>query len=240
MGAPHWIIVAILVGEAILALASHGEPVKVDLRVTCLRSALIAALLAWGGFWSAPAQSQDIPREAQQYRRDLTRNARMIWGLDAPVSTFAAQIHQESAWRPDARSPYAHGLAQFTPATADWIGDLDPALAVADTGNPVWALRALVRYDAWLYARVPAPRALHAGDAASRAGNAPPCGRMALALRAYNGGLGWLRKEAATGRPCEAFRSAANCRENLGYPQRILTRLEPIYVRAGWGLGSCV
>lgn len=175
---------------------------------------------------AVPAFAQ-IPREAQQYRRDLTRNARMIWGLDAPVATFAAQIHQESAWRPDARSPYAHGLAQFTPATADWIGDLDPALAVADTGNPVWALRALVRYDAWLYDRAPAPR------------NAPPCNRMALALRAYNGGLGWLRKEVATGRPCEAFRSAANCRENLAYPQRILTRLEPIYVRAGWGLGVC-
>jgi soluble lytic murein transglycosylase-like protein len=177
------------------------------------------------GALPVPTLAQDIPSAAQQYRRDLTRNARMIWGLDAPVATFAAQIHQESAWRPDARSPYAHGLAQFTPATADWIGDLDPALAVADTGNPVWALRALVRYDAWLYARVPP----------SRNG----CDRMALALRAYNGGLGWLRKEAATGRPCEAFRSAANCRENLGYPQRILTRLEPIYVRAGWGLGSC-
>lgn len=187
----------------------------------CLLALIVAALVGL----PLTALADAIPREAQQYRRDLTRNARMIWGLDAPVATFAAQIHQESAWRPDARSPYAHGLAQFTPATADWIGGLDPALAGADTGNPVWALRALVRYDAWLYARVPT------------ASNA--CERMALALRAYNGGLGWLQKEARTGRPCDAFRSAANCRENLAYPRLILTRWQPLY--ASWGPGvTCV
>lgn len=190
-------------------------------------SFILGAMCICIGFQIGSPRAEDVPREAQQYRRDLTRNARLVWGLDAPVATFAAQIHQESGWRPDARSHYAHGLAQFTPATADWIGDLDPALAAADTGNPVWALRALVRYDAWLHARVPI------------AGNATPCARMALALRAYNGGLGWLQKEAKTGRPCEAFRSPANCRENLGYPQRILTRYEPIYIRAGWGGGSC-
>ncbi len=99
-------------------------------------SVILGAVAVAIGFQIGSPRAQEIPREAQQHRRDLTRNARMIWGLDAPVSTFAAQIHQESAWRPDARSPYAHGLAQFTPATADWIGDLDPALAVADTGNP--------------------------------------------------------------------------------------------------------
>lgn len=194
------------------------------MRFAWLIAAILAATLA---VLPAPTLAQGIPHAAQQHRRDLTRNARMLWGLGAPVATFAAQIHQESAWRPDARSPYAHGLAQFTPATADWIGGLDPALAAADTGNPVWALRALVRYDAWLYARVPG------------ASNAEPCARMALALRAYNGGLGWLQKEARTGKPCAAFRSPANCRENLGYPQRILTRLEPIYIRAGWGPGVC-
>jgi soluble lytic murein transglycosylase-like protein len=183
--------------------------------------ALLAAVLP------APTFAQDIPRAAQTYRRDLVRNAHLVVGLDAPVATFAAQIHQESGWRPDARSPYAHGLAQFTPDTAEWIGGLDPALAGGDTGNPVWALRALVRYDAWLLARVPG------------ASNAAPCTRMALALRAYNGGLGYVQREARSGKPCEAFRSLANCRENRDYPQRILTRLEPIYVRAGWGLGSC-
>lgn len=166
-----------------------------------------------------------IPDAAPHYRRDLTRNAHLIWGLDAPVATFAAQIHQESGWRRDARSPYAFGLAQFTPDTAAWIGGLDAGLASNEPGNPVWALRALVRYDAWLYARVP--------------GAASLCARMALALRGYNGGLGYVQKEARSGQPCEVFRSVANCRENLDYPRRILTRLEPLYVRAGWGIGGC-
>lgn len=168
-----------------------------------------------------------IPGAAQQYRRDLVRAARLSWGLNAPVATFAAQVHQESAWRPDARSPYAHGLAQFTPDTADWIAGIDDALAGADTGNPVWALRALTRYNLWLWERYPA------------SGNASPCTRMALVLRGYNGGLGYIQKEARTGRPCVAFRSAASCEENTAYPQRILGRLEPAYVRAGWGLGVC-
>ena len=227
MGIPQWIIVIILIGEVIWGAVSHGSTVEVDGRIAALKAALLAALLSLGCFWSPPTQSQEIPRDAQQYRRDLTRNARMIWGLDAPVATFAAQIHQESGWRPDARSAYAHGLAQFTPDAAEWISGLDPALANSDTGNPVWALRALVRYDAWLYARVPGFR------------NAAPCPRMALALRGYNGGLGYLLREAKAGKPCEAFRSAASCRENLAYPQRILTRYEPIYVRAAWGEGSC-
>lgn len=204
----------------------------------CLLALIAAALIGL----PLMALADDIPREARQYRRDLTRNARMIWGLDAPVSTFAAQIHQESAWRPDARSPYAHGLAQFTPATADWIGSLDHALAGADTGNPVWALRALVRYDRWLWGRSFVATA------------ATPCDRMAFALAGYNGGVGYVLREQklamAAGlapdrwwqnveRTCVPSRAAWACRENRDYPRRILTRLEPIYVGAGWGPGVC-
>lgn len=170
-----------------------------------------------------PIASVVIPDRANAYRRDLTRQARMVWGLDAPIATFAAQIHQESAWRPDARSPYAHGLAQFTPATADWIAELDPLLASADTGNPIWALRALVTYDRWLFERLP-------GD---------DCPRMHLALRAYNGGLVYIKREIATGKACRAFRAEWACRENLDYPVRILNRNEPAYVEAGWGRGVC-
>ncbi|WZB64465.1 lytic transglycosylase domain-containing protein [Achromobacter xylosoxidans] len=47
--------------------------------------------------------------------------------MDAPVSTFAAQIHQESAWRPGAVSAVgAQGMAQFMPATSSWIAGLSP------------------------------------------------------------------------------------------------------------------
>lgn len=194
-----------------------------------MRSGLIALLVA---VLSAPTFAQEPPRAALKYRADLTRSARLAFGLDAPVAVMAAQVHQESRWQPDAHSPYAHGLAQFTPATADWIGGLDQALRSADTGNPIWALRALARYDRWLHDRVP------------DTGNA--CDRWWAVLRGYNGGLGHWRNEARLAAPevdrraidaqCgRASRHVAHCPENLGYPRLILTRWQPLY--STWGPG---
>ena len=58
-----------------------------------------------------PVQAQ-APQAAQQYRALLVRTAHAAWGLDAPVAVFAAQVHQESAWRADAVSRVgAQGLA---------------------------------------------------------------------------------------------------------------------------------
>ncbi|MDD5176776.1 MAG: transglycosylase SLT domain-containing protein [Sterolibacterium sp.] len=180
------------------------------------------------------ALANGVPREAQQYRRDLVRNARMIWGLDAPVATFAAQIHQESGWRKNAQSAFASGLTQFTPDTAEWVGSIDPELARMgpQPGNPVWAIRALVRYDLWLWDRL-APAGVERN-------------RMWATLRCYNGGLGHWRNEArltadpqdraAVDSACgRAGRSIRFCPENLGYPQRILVKLQPLY--ATWGRG---
>jgi soluble lytic murein transglycosylase-like protein len=174
------------------------------------------------------------PRDAQRHQRDLTRHARAVWGMDAPVATFAAQIHQESRWRADARSPVgAQGMAQFMPATSAWISGVY-RWGEAQPYNPGWALRALVSYDRWLWERVQA-----SGD----------CERMAMALSAYNGGLGWVYRDQALAAQrgadrllwfghverFNAGRSAANFAENRGYPRLILTRWQPIY--AGWGGG---
>lgn len=207
------------------------------------RSALalvVGALLLLAGCMAAPAGAADaIPQVAARYRHDLTRNARLVWGLDAPVATLAGQIHQESGWRHDARSAYANGLAQFTPDTADWISGVFPDLASRQPDNPAWALRALVRYDRYLWERVPA--------------TAPACDRMAFALSSYNGGLGWAqrdrRKAAAAGADPDrwwsavekfnAGRAPAMFAENRGYPRAILYRWEPLYVQAGWGRGVC-
>lgn len=202
-----------------------------------LTGSLIAALIGAACAYFAPhAVAQDIPRAAHQYQRALTANARLMWGLNAPVAAFAGQVHQESAWRADARSPFASGLAQFTPATAEWIGDVYADLASPQPFNPAWALRALVRYDLWLWDRNPA---------------ATECDRMAFALVSYNGGEGWLRREqtraAAKGddrlrwfghveRWC--IRAAWACAENRDYPRKILLRHQAIY--ASWGPGvSC-
>ena len=194
---------------------------------------------------SPPLVKRGVPHDATRYRADLVRSARLTWGLDAPVATFAAQIHQESGWRADARSQVgARGLAQFMSSTERWIAGAYPRdLAEGSALNPVWSLRALTRYDRWIWDRVAQASSLRPSN--SQAGmpalldGAPGCGRMAATLRGYNGGLGWVLREARTGQPCKAFRSAASCRENLDYPYRILYRYEPIYIAAGWGNGSC-
>ena len=185
-----------------------------------------------------PAHATDqIPQAANRYKLTLKREAQRVWGLQAPVATFAAQVHQESRWRADATSPVgAHGLSQFMPTTAAWISTLHPSgdtsLAGAQTANPTWSLRALVVYNHWLSARI------RAADA---------CERMAFTLSAYNGGLGWVYKRQARssqpglclGQTCTINPGIhpANQRENEHYPRLILLRYEPLY--ASWGPGSC-
>ena len=175
------------------------------------------------------------PREALQYRDTLIRTARMVWGMDAPIAVFAAQVHQESAWKPGAVSKAgAQGLAQFMPGTTEWIATLSPQLASKEPFNPAWALRALVTYDQWLYARAPERYSAH--------------DRMWVALRSYNGGLGhWQAEARASGvrEPSReevdaacgtARRARLHCKENLGYPHRILVVLQPRYETWGPGL----
>lgn len=202
---------------------------------------LIALICAAALIACQPANADSIPRDAEQYRRILVRAAHAEWGLNAPVATFAAQVHQESAWRANAKSHAgAQGLAQFMPGTSAWMADLYPAsLGDNQPYNPGWALRAMVTYDRWLYAR---------NQAASS-----ECDRWAFVLASYNGGLVWVIRDrklaSAKGADQLAWfdsverhnagRSTANFRENRGYPRAILLRWERLYVNAGWGSGVC-
>ncbi len=180
-----------------------------------------------------------IPDAANKYRRDLVRIAQFELGLDAPIATLAGQIHQESRWNEKARSPVgAQGLTQFMPATADWMVRLRRDLAGADPFNPIWAMRAMLAYDAWHLKRIQARG---------------PCDQWAMALAAYNGGLGWLQKDirlasAKGADPLAWFdsverhnsgRSTANFKENRHYSRTILLKWEPLYEREGWGTGVC-
>ena len=186
---------------------------------------------------TANAHAADaIPRAATTHRLALKREAQRVWGLDAPTASFAAQIHQESRWRENARSPVgAQGLAQFMPATAQWIGGFDTTLKPTQPFSAAWSLRALVVYDKWLYDRVR---------------GVDECNRMAFAMAAYNGGLGWVNKrKARSPQPGVCFGvtcainpgiTAANQRENQHYPEVILKRYEPLYANTwGWGRGVC-
>lgn len=181
---------------------------------------------------AAPA----LPLGAVRWRGELTRAAYTAWGLDAPVAIFAAQVEQESGWRPWAVSRVgAVGLGQFMPPTASWWCRIHRMTAQqCQPRNPVWSLRALVGYDRWLWdqiGRIPG------------ASDMDPYSRMWATLRSYNGGLGHWRAEAraagsldrlAVDAACgRAKRHRSHCRENLGYPQRIMVKLQPRY--ASWG-----
>lgn len=207
-------------------------------------AALVSAALI-GCILAGSVAAQDVPRAALKHRADLTRIAHEVWGLDAPIAAFAAQLHQESGWNPQAVSQVgAKGMAQFMPATARWWCEINGLDAVAcQPSNPVWAMRALVGYDRWLFERV------H---------GASEFDRFWAALRAYNGGLGHWQKEAAMARPegstlgvlpeqdrasidaaCgKARRHISFCPENLGYPRRILTLLQARYL--AWGRGVSI
>jgi soluble lytic murein transglycosylase-like protein len=197
--------------------------------------AMIAVSLAW-----AIDVLAQVPLEAAKYKRDLVRNARLEWGLDAPTATFAAQIHQESGWRHDVVSPAgAQGMAQFMPATGQWLAGLYEHLGPHDAFNPAWAIRAMVAYDRHLFQRMRADT---------------HCERMAKTLAAYNGGEAWVLRDEKLAESkgldpiawfdnverVNAGRSEANWRENRGYPRRILHELEPRYFKERWGIRSCV
>lgn len=182
----------------------------------------------------------EIPRAAHQYHHLLVRIAHQQMGLDAPLATLAAQVHQESRWNSDATSRVgAGGLAQFMPATAQWIPDIAPALGEPQPYNPGWALRAMITFDAWLLDRTqPA---------------ATQCENWAFTLSAYNGGLGWVRRDRTAAsvsgidqrvwfdsvERINAGRSATALAENRHYVRAILTRHEKLYATAGWGRGVC-
>lgn len=214
-----------------------GREIKAALR---WQSRLLAVSACWAACATiiAAAIAADavaqVPPNAHRYRAELTRAAHSQWGLDAPTPVFAAQIHQESGWRADAVSRVgAKGMAQFMPATARWwcnrVG-LDRADCTPT--NPVWALRALVGYDKFLYDRT--PDRFSAFD------------RWWLTLRGYNGGEGhWQAESRTTGVPLpsrhdidaacgKSRRHVSHCPENLGYPARILGMLQQRY--ASWGV----
>ena len=68
------------------------------------------------------------------------------------------------------------------PRTAAWLPCVAPETGEPLPFNPGWSLRAMVVYDKWLWDRIAAASA---------------CDRWSMTLSAYNGGLGWLRRDQA-------------------------------------------
>jgi len=127
-------------------------------------------------------------------------------------------------------------LAQFTKGTAAWISRAYPELGPPAPFSPRWALQALVVYDRHLFDRI--------------TDTATDCDRWAMVLAAYNGGPGWLRRNrrmaASKGADSARWwgpqatephsrRAQWALRGNRLYVKRILLRLEPAFLTAGWG-----
>jgi len=170
-----------------------------------------------------------VPAAALKYRADLTREAKFIFGLAAPVPVLAAQIEQESGWRPGVTAwDNGRGLAQFMDSTAKWASERFQDLGPSDPYNPRWAMRAMVRLDDYNL---------------RRAGGDTPCDRWGAGLKAYNAGLGFIlraqKRSEAPGRwfglteHINAGQSAKNFEYSRLYPHWIIGKRQPKY--ALWG-----
>jgi len=144
-----------------------------------------------------------VPERAMPHFLTLVSEAHRA-GRTEWIRELAAQVDAESAWNPDAESPFARGLAQFTPATAaDWDHWCKGwQEAGSDWRHPKPQLRCQIAYLEWI------SRFLQRSDLDSWEGR----------WAAYNAGPGWVPREAEAGR---CLRSQRACEETAGYVRRI-------------------
>lgn len=159
----------------------------------------------------------EIPRAAKKYQRQIYSASMRHWGVEMGLQVpalLAAQVQAESAWKETARSKYAAGLSQFTPATGkEWQRRLHLS------GDWAGASNELLMQAGYM-------RSLHSGVSWTD----DPCDKYRWALHGYNAGPGWSRKEFKAGR---CLRAHANCMQTHKYKQRIV-KLAPEYIAAGW------
>lgn len=208
--------------------------------LTAARALLLLHALMLALAVLAPPAAAQVPPAAWAWRAELAESAYERFGPGAPVATLAAQVHQESGWRANAVSHAgAQGLTQFMPGTArDMAERFARDCAPANPFDPVWALRCR---DHYLHSLMRGLRPMGSG--------LDECARWTFALRAYNGGAGWVQRDRRAAQQAQANpdspeevarfnagRSPANFRENVEYAPRIY-RLQPRY--AGWGRAVC-
>ncbi len=205
-----------------MADGDHGAVHRLGCLILCLLPAI--------------ASAQSIPPQAEQYRRDLTRIAYSVWGLEAPIATLAAQLHQESLFDPGAVSwAGASGLGQMMPPTAASLARIYPELQPVNVFDPRWSLKAQSYLMRELWQRYPA-----AFDCFERLG---------FSTASYSQGPGYTARQiAASPMPRFWFGSTefvkvgkreSAYRETLNYSRRIMLTLRPLYMSAGWAAGKC-
>ncbi len=173
-----------------------------------------------------------VPPAAMKYRSDLVREAHFVFGLSAPIDYLAGQIHQESGWKPGITAwDGGRGLVQFMDPTAAWVAQRYPELGQPQPYNPLWAIRAMTRLDAYNVAHVQAINA---------------CEAWGAALKGYNAGLGYVqRAQKRSPQPGQWFgvtehinagQSAKNFEYSRMYPRWIIWKHAPRYTSWGHGI----
>lgn len=179
--------------------------------------------------------SSQVPAaDCAPFRKLLTGHAHRLFGLDAPVPMFAAQITQESGCRPGITAwDNGRGLAQFMDPTAAQVARLYPDLGQPQPYSPTWAIPAMLRYDGWLHDRVK-------GDT--------ECDRWAAGLKSYNAGLGYVqRAQRRSPTPGVWFNATENINAGQSdknfdysrrYPHLILFKHQARFI--AWGAAMCL
>lgn len=178
----------------------------------------------------APAGAADL---CTQYQSILVREAQAVYGPDAPVPMFAGQLTQESGCRANVTATdLGRGMAQFMDSTTKQVSGLFPELGAPAPYDPRWSIRALVRYDGWIFKRVKGK---------------DDCQRWGGALKGYNAGPGYvMQAQAASSDPLTWFgltefvttrQSPMNFEYSRTYPRKILFKHQPRF--AGWGRVMC-
>lgn len=198
------------------------------------RLAIIGCLMFWAIVacivTAAVGHAADL---CDRYKSMLMREAQAVHGITAPTPMFMGQVRQESGCRADVTAwDNGRGLAQFMDGTSKQVSTLFPELGPPDPYDPRWAIRALVRYERWIFARVK-------GDNA--------CERWAATLKGYNAGLGYVqRAQRLSSTPGIWFnatehinvgQSVKNFEYSRRYPRVILFKHQPLY--APWGTVTC-
>lgn len=197
-------------------------------QLACRKLSIILCLLSLCALAVIPFMAQAAD-PSMPYRSTLVREAQAVYGPDAPAPMFAGQIQQESSWRANVTAwDNGRGLAQFMDGTTKQVTGLFPELGPANPYDPRWAIRAMVRYDQWIYKRVQGENS---------------CQRWAAALKGYNAGPGYVmqaqRKSPTPGKWFGATefiltrQSPANFEYSRTYPHKILFKHQPRYAALG-------
>lgn len=204
---------------------------------------LFLGVLMWAAFmvvafWltvvAKSVMALPVSAAAEPFRAQLTREVQARFGVPGPVPVLAAQIEQESGWRPGVTAwDNGRGLGQFMDGTAKWLVSAYPFLGVPDPYNPTWAMRAMVQLNLHNLQRVKGKDS---------------CESWGAALKAYNAGLGYVRwAQERSPEPARWFgatewvrtnQTPANFEASRQYPRRILFQRQPTY--RAWGALVCL